>query len=150
MSGEWRARGRSYWNARLSAAISSPNPDDYRAEIGAIGLWFVHGGANIDPIWLLDQLLRMLKAGFAPNHAYGTIEWLGKIAPSQPNKAAEVLSELLNNPHLEHWTYTTHRGPIRAILECGRQAGTPDTAQRIRDTISVLATKAETSYLDLL
>ena len=134
----------------LSAAISSPDPDEYRVEIGAIGQWFVHDNANIDPNWLLDQLLRMLKAGFAPNHPFSAIEWLGKIAHSQPDKAAEVLSELLNNSRAEYSAYATHQSSIRTILECGLMAGTPDTAQRVRDTISVLATRAETSYLNLL
>ena len=100
---------------------------------------------NIDPNWLLDQLLRMLKAGFAPNHPFSAIEWLGKIAHSQPDKAAEVLSELLNNSRAEYSAYATHQSSIRTILECGLMVGTPDTAQRVRDTISVLATRAETS-----
>jgi len=150
LSDECRRRGRAYWETRLNAGISSDNRDDYREELGAIGQWFIHDAVNLDPVWLLDQLLRMLKMGFAPNNAYSAVEWLGRIASAHPDKAVEVFSEVLNNPHLNHWTYTTHRVSIRAILENGLQGGSPETVQRTRDVISVLATIGETSYLDLV
>lgn len=147
---ECTARGRAYWETRLNTAISSSVPDDYREELGAISQWFIHDAANIAPLWLLDQLLLMLKSGFAPSHGYSVIEWLGKIASAYPDKAVEVFSEMLNSRHLNHWTYTTHRMPVRAILENGLQAANPETAQRTRDVISLLATIGETGYLDLV
>jgi hypothetical protein len=123
---ECRARGRAHWEMRLAAGVSSSNLDDYRDELGAIGQWFIHDAVNIDPVWLLDQLLRMLKVGFAPNNGYSLVEWLGKIASSHPNKAIEVFSELLSSPHLNHWTYTTHRVSIRApSVHAKRTAATP-------------------------
>jgi hypothetical protein len=148
LSDEWRARGRSYWDLRLSVAIASDDRDDYRKELGAISQWFVHSG--IDPAWLLDQLLRMLKVGFAPNNGYGIAKWLGKVAPSQPDKAVEVLSRLVNSPHLEHWTFTTERASIRMVLEAGQQAGSAESVEGVRELVNFLATVGETSYLDLV
>jgi hypothetical protein len=150
LSEECRARGRAYWETRLNTATSSGVPDDYREELGAISQWFIHDAVNIAPGWLLDQLLLMLKSGFAPNHGYSVIEWLGTIASAYPDKAIEVFSEMLNSRHLNHWTYTTHRVPVRAILDNGLQAANPETVQQTRDVISLLATIGETGYLDLL
>jgi len=102
-------------------------------------MWFIHSG--IDPDWLLEQALRMLRAGFAPNTGYGIAKWLGEIAPSQPDKAVEALSELLNSPHLAHWTVTTERAAIRAILETGLKAGTQRRRSELAQVVSLLATR---------
>ena len=71
---ECRDRGLSYWEARLGAAESFSRPDEFREELGAIGHWCGH--AEMDTRWLLDQLVRMLKAGFAPDFAYSVVDWL--------------------------------------------------------------------------
>jgi hypothetical protein len=60
-----------------------------------------------------------------------------------------VFAEMLNCTQLNHWTYTTHTGAIRAILEEGLLSDAA-TAQRARDVINVLATMAQPGYLDLL
>ena len=140
----------TYWDIRLSAGIASADPDNYRAVLGAIGQWFIHDAVNIDPDWLLDQLLRMLEAGFAPNNAYSLVEWLGKRAASRSDKTVEVLSELLNNAHVSRSTFMTHQASIRSILENGLHADNPGTVQRTQDTISVFATIGEFGYLDLV
>ena len=145
---EYRVRAITYWDVRLAAATAAADPDNYRAELGAIGQWFIHDAANIDPDWLLDQLLRMLKAGFAPNNAYSLVEWLGKRAASHPDKAIEVLSELLNSAHVARSAFMTHQASIRSVLESGLQADAA-TVQRTQDTISVLSTIGEMGYLDL-
>jgi len=147
---EYRERAMTYWDIRLSAGIASADPDNYRAELGAIGQWFIHDAVNIDPDWLLDQLLRMLEAGFAPNNAYSLVEWLGKRAASRSDKTVEVLSELLNNAHVSRSTFMTHQASIRSILENGLHADNPGTVQRTQDTISVFATIGEFGYLDLV
>jgi hypothetical protein len=92
----------------------------------------------------------MLAAGFAPNNAYSLIDWLGKIAASRAERAAEVLVELLNNPHVKRWSFITRREALRSIFECGLQCGNAATEQRTKEAINVLATGGETSYLDLV
>jgi hypothetical protein len=144
-----RAKARTYWETRLAAALSAANKDGFREEIGAIGQWFIHDAVNIDSDWLFDQLLRMLKGGFAPSNGYSLIEWLGGISSSHPDRAVEVLAEMMASSRLEHWSYATHTAPIRSILQQGLQAA-PVTAQLTRDVISVLATLGQSEYLDLI
>jgi hypothetical protein len=147
---EYRTRAITYWETRLAAAIAAAEPDHYRAELGAIGQWFIHDAVNIDPDWLLTQLLRILKAGFAPNNAYRLVEWLGTHAVTHVDKAVEVLSGLLNNIHVSRTTFMTHQASIRSILENGLHAEKLETVQRARDAISVFATFGEMGYLNLI
>ena len=145
---QYRARGLRYWEGRLAAATAASNPAWFRAELGVISQWC--GKENIDPAWLLDQLLQMLNAGYAPTSGYTISEWLAKLAPAYPNKTVAVLSALLTCPHIEHWTYTTRRDCIRTILETGLRQGTKDTAARVHEVVSFLSSVAETSYIDLI
>jgi hypothetical protein len=144
-----RARARRHWETRLAAALSAPNKEDYREELAAIGQWFIHDAVNINPLWLFEQLLALFRAGFAPNNGYSLIDWLGQVATSYPAQAVAVLAEMLNSAHLNHWSYKTHTGPIRTVLQQGVLAD-PETAQLARDIINVLATMAQPGYLDLL
>lgn len=150
LPGKYRTKAISYWEVRLVAAIAADDPDNYRAEVGAIGQWFIHDAVNIEPAWLLEQLLRMLKAGFAPNNAFELVKWLGQHSLSLADKTTEVLSELLTNPHVSRSTFMTHQTSIRSILKNGLQSGDVATVQRARDAISVFATKGEPGYLDLV
>jgi hypothetical protein len=77
---EMRARGCLYWEHRLAAAKTCTDPDAFRLELGAIGTWDLRD--QIDALWLLDQMIAMLEAGFAPTNAFGVVERLASI-PSQ-------------------------------------------------------------------
>lgn len=144
---DMRARAMGYWDARLSAAESTSDKDTFRLELGAIGRWF--GQEGIESNWLIEQLLRLLKAGFSPNSGYSVIEWLGKVASSRPEQAIEVLSSMLKTPYREPWTYL-NRVSIRTILIESLEHGTTESVRRAQETISYLASLGETSYLDLL
>src|SRR4030095_116655 len=95
-SADWRSRAVAYWEARLAAGSAASDPDLYRLELGAIGQWCIRDG--IDPALLLDQLSRLLNAGFAPNSGSSITDWLGKVAPTHPVKSIAVLSALLTCP----------------------------------------------------
>jgi hypothetical protein len=142
------ARGMKYWEQRLDAAIQSDRPDDHRGELGSIGHWCFHG--QVDEVWLSEQLVRMLTAGFVPNDAYEAIEWLQDIAPRHIDRAVEVMQLLLRNPRTDRWAYMTKREPIREVLDEGLKRGSALTSQRVQETVSFLATLGETSYLDLV
>ncbi len=144
---DMRACAMGYWDARLSAAESASDKDTFRLELGAIGRWCGQNG--IESNWLIEQLLRMLKAGFSPNSGHSVVEWLGKIASSQPEQAVEVLCSMLKTPYLEPWTYL-NRVSIRTILVESLAHGTTKSVRRAQETISYLASLGETSYLDLL
>jgi hypothetical protein len=146
---ESRARARCIWETRLAIASAAPNKDDFREELAGIGAWFIHDAANIDPDWLIEQLLTLFKAGLAPNNGYSLVEWLGHVAPSHPAKTIQVLAVMLDSQQLNHWSYITHTQPIRTVLQQGLVADKV-TAQRARDIINVLATMAQREYLGLL
>jgi hypothetical protein len=142
------ARGLKYWECRLAAAIQSDRPDDYRGEIGSISHWCFHG--TVDEVWLGEQLVKMLTAGFVPNDAYDVIEWLQTIAPSHIDRAVKVMQLLLRNPRIDRWAYMTKREPIREVLSDGLTRGTPQTIERVNQVVSFLSSIGETSYLDLV
>jgi len=142
-----KARGLAYWERRLAEAEQSKQPDLYREELGVISQWCFHG--QVDELWLCEQLIRMLKAGFAPTEAFSVVEWLGKIAPRQVDRAVEVMDALLRHPGVDQWAYMTHREAIRAMLSEGLARGTPETVERVRKIVGFLSTRGETSYLDL-
>jgi hypothetical protein len=143
-----KAGGMKYWEQRFDAATQSPQPDDYRGELGAIGHWCFLG--QFDEVWLCKQLQRMLTAGFVPNDAYDVIEWLQKIAPRHTDPAVEVMQLLLRNPRIDRWAYMTKREPIRAVLSEGLSKGTAETIKRVDEIVGFLSSIGETSYLDLV
>jgi hypothetical protein len=148
VSDDVKARGFAYWERRLAEATGSGEQDLYRAELGAIGHLCFHG--TVDEIWLFDQLLRMLGAGFVPTDAFSVVEWLAKVASRHVYRAVEVLAALLRHPRVDQWAYMTQREPIRLVLSEGLARGTPETAERVLELVSFLSTLGETSYLDLV
>lgn len=142
-----RERGRAYWSSRLSAAKAMPDPNKFRSEVGAFGQWCQ---GTFDAAWLVEQLCEMLAAGFAPNHSFGVVEWLAEISPNFPDKSVEALLALLSIPHTDQWSYLMHEGPIRAILTRGLAEGMPETKKQVEQIVSILSSKAETKYTDIL
>lgn len=145
---EMRARGFSYWERRLAEAECSADLDFFRAELGGIGQWSLR--EQIDDLWLSDQLLAILKAGFVPTDAFSVVEWLQNLSSRHLDRAVEVLTLLLMNPHVDRWAYMTQRDPIRAVLRDGLARGTEQTVGRAQEAINFLSSIGETSYLDLL
>jgi hypothetical protein len=94
--------------------------------------------------WLLDQMARVIDAGFDPNMGYSVVDLLGKIAPEHPDKTVHVLSGLLNSTARK--SLDLYGTPTGKVLENGLAAGTPTTVARVRELISFLSTIAETSY----
>lgn len=145
---EMRARGLSYWERRLAAAIAAPDPDPFREEVGAIGQWYVR--RQIDDQWLLDQLTKMLHAGFVPTDVFSVVDRLHKMSENHPNDAVAVLSALLKSPRVERAAYVTQRDFIRAILKAGLESELAESKKLAEELIGFLSTIGETSYIDLL
>ena len=145
---ELRARARSYWEARLSAAKSSSTPEAFREELGMIGQWCNRD--EIDPDWLLNQLLDMLRAGFAPGSGYSVMPWLAKLSHTHLDRVMEILAAYFACPWSSIRDSMLQKNAIRTILEAGRTKGTPQTVVRVEEIVSRLATFGETGYLDLV
>src|ERR1700682_6087890 len=135
---EIRARGFSYWERRVGTAVAGAQPDPFRLELGAIGQWCLR--AQIDDRWLLEQLTKMLRAGFAPTDAFSVVERLQKLSSAHPDQAVAVLSALLRNPRVDRWAYMTQRDPIRAILSAGITSGRAETNALAEELIGFLST----------
>jgi hypothetical protein len=90
-----RRRAYSYWDRRLVAAKNAGDPDYFQEELGAIGLFFFRDG--IDPEWLMDQIIAMSEAGFAPDESYSVIDRLAKLSPEFPDRAAHTIASLIKN-----------------------------------------------------
>jgi hypothetical protein len=101
-------------------------------------------------MWLCDQLLRMLKAGFVPTEAFSVVGWLQKVAARHVDRAVEVLAAVLRNPRVDQWVYMTQSEPIRAMLSEGLANGTAQTVACVHEVVGFLASVGETSYLDLV
>jgi hypothetical protein len=145
---EIRQRGIAYWESRLAAALAANDPETFQEELGGIGQWC--GKENIDPAWLMDQLLLMLHGGLVPKTGYMVTEWLGKAAETHPEKAVAVLHALLNSPKLDRWTYMTRKDAIEQILRTGLASAVASTVQHAKEAISLLSVLGESSYLSLI
>src|SRR5260370_9508742 len=93
---KFRTRGMKYWEDRLASAIEANNRDAYETELGVIGQWC--GKDHINTPWLLDQLSRMLSAGFTLRTSYTVVVWLGTIALDHLHKPVEGLNSILPIP----------------------------------------------------
>ncbi len=147
MPADTRARGQAYWEARLAAGEAAKNKEHFRGELGAVGNWTFD--TVIPPDWLLVQMLRMLKAGYAPSNTYSVVEWVGKISPQFPDGAVELIEALFSNPHAESWAYLGQQAAVRTILQTGKASGNSETRVRVESVIGILASKGEIGLLDL-
>jgi len=143
-----RVRAISYWDRRLAAAKASATPDRFRQEIGSIGQFSFHKG--IPGEWLMDQVLAVSEAGFAPSEPYSVMNRLVNLSPNFPDRAAEVLAGLVKKQHLDRWVYRGQSDGIRTIFRNGLSTGVPATATFVTEAINYLTTMGETGYLDLL
>jgi hypothetical protein len=141
-----RDRAKAYWTQRLAAAKASEDPDRFRTEIGSIGLWILW---NVEPDWLLEQLLASLKAGFAPNDIYSVVDKLAKM-DDRIDRVIEVLSALVSSPHINRLTLMVQPGPMRTMLVAGKASAVQRTRMLVSDIVNILASKGDDSYMDLL
>ena len=141
-----RSRAMAYWEERLGAATRASDPEPFRRELGAIGQFFLW---EVDRVWLTDQLLTMLKAGFAPNDAFGVIDNLAKLLPERIDKVVEVTNLLVRQPRVEAWIFASQDQSLRTILVEGKRSPTPGTAATVREIVSYLASRGNPSFLDL-
>jgi hypothetical protein len=148
LSDEIRARGFAYWERRFAAAKSAANPEPFGMELGAIGQWCSRD--RIDDLWLSEQLLDMMKAGFVPTDAFRVVTRLQKISSHHADHAVAVLQALLTNPLVDRWAYMSQRELIRDVLSAGLTRGTVETIARAKELISFLSTIGETSYIELV
>jgi len=140
-----RARALAYWDSRLAAGEAAPDRTGFQEELGSIGQWCENH--QLEPDWLFDNVLRMLRSGFVPSIAHNVVEWLVKISATHADRAVQVLEALVANPSIDH--YMGQEQSIRAVLIAGQARGTPATIERVGEVVSYLASIGQTGYLDV-
>lgn len=141
------ARGIKYWESRLATAEAAENKEPFISELGSISGW-LHD-TDLDPKWVLQQMIQMLRAGFAPNPPYSVTEYVAKVADEHPAEAVTVMDLLFRHPKTDQWAYTTQQAAIRKVLEAGIATGDPAVAATVERVISFLVSQGESSFLDL-
>jgi hypothetical protein len=143
---EFRTRAMSYWDQRLEAAIRATDHEPYRRELGTIGQFFLW---DVDPLWLMDQLLLVLNAGFGPTDAMGIIDNLAKQVPAEIDKVVEVTKALVRQPKVESWIFASEGKSLREILVGGKKSNSPLTVAGVKEIVSYLSSRGNTSFLDI-
>jgi hypothetical protein len=77
----------------------------------------------------MDQLLRMLNAGFAPNDAIGVIDKLADQVPENVDKVVEITKALLRQPNVEAWIFASQSESLRKILTEGKKEWRADDSR---------------------
>jgi hypothetical protein len=145
-SNDLRTRAMSYWDRRIKSAVHATDPEPYRKELGIIGTFFLW---EIDPLWLMDQLLITLNAGLGPTDAMGVIDNLAKQAPDKIDKVIEITKALVRQPRIEAWIFASEGQSLRQILLEGKKSASPLTVAAVKEIVSYLSSRGNTSFLDI-
>ena len=93
---------------------SNEYPEPFRRELGVIGHFFMW--EELDQVWLLEQLLIMLRAGFAPADSFGVLDNLAELVPEHIEKVIDATNGLVRRPSVEAWTFAAQEQSLRKIL----------------------------------
>jgi hypothetical protein len=141
-----KARAILYWERRLQLGMKANDPDPYRKELGTIGQWFLW---KVDDCWLMDQLLLLLNAGFAPNDGLGIVDKLAEHIPDKIDRVVEITKALVRRPEMDSWILVSQAASLRKILVDGKKSDSPVTRASIQEIISYLSSRGNSSFLDL-
>lgn len=142
----YRLRAMAYWEQRLRSAIEANDPEPFRRELGIISQFF---RMDVDQVWLLDQLMTMLKAGFNPDDPFSVVDHLSHLVPEHVNKVVAVTNALVRQPKVDGWIFAAQDHALRRILTEGKKSADPDTVRTVKDIVSYLASRGNTGFLDL-
>jgi hypothetical protein len=141
-----RERAKTYWDRRVALAALANDKELFKKELGVIGTWFLW---NIDSDWLIEQLLRLINIGIAPNEGIGVIDKLATRLPSKTDEIVEIVRGLVRHPDVQPWIFGTQEQALRDILTTGRASSSPLTVAGVKEIISVLSSRGNPSFLDL-
>jgi hypothetical protein len=147
ITGDVLKRGLNYWEMRLAAGEQAADKAPFTTELAGIGSW-LHD-TDLEPRWLIDQMRRMLRAGFAPAEAHDVVEYASKVVSQEPAEAVALIGDLFQHPKTDQWAYISQQPAVRKILEGGLATGHPQVKADVERVISYLAARGENSFLDL-
>jgi hypothetical protein len=141
-----RARAMSYWDRRLQYAVRAGDPEPYRKELSTISTLFLW---DIDPLWLMNQLLVVLNADLGPTDAMGVIDKLVDQVPEHVNTVVEIVSALVKQPRVQAWIFASEGHSLRTILSEGKNSPSPLTKATVKEIVSYLSSRGNSSFLDI-
>jgi hypothetical protein len=144
---KYRLRAMAYFEQRLRSAIEADDPEPYRRELGAISQFF---RMDVDRVWLLDQLSKMLKAGFEPTDPFSVVDNLSKLMPEHVDAIVAVTNALVRQPKANGWLFVAHDHALRQILTEGKTSANPGTTAVVKDIVNYLTSRGNTGFLDLV
>jgi len=143
----YRLRAMAYFEQRLRSAIEADDPEPYRRELSTISQMF---RLDVDRVWLLDQLSKMLEAGFEPNDPFGVVDNLFKLLPEHVDAVVAVTNALVRLPKANAWLFAAQDHALRQILSEGKKSANPGTSGLVKDTVNFLTSRGNTRFLDLV
>lgn len=143
----YRLRAMAYFEQRLDSAIKADDPEPYRRELGAISLLF---RIDVDRVWLLDQLSKMLNAGFEPNDPFGVVDSLSKLLPEDVDAIVAVTNALVRQPKANGWLFAAQDHALRQILTEGKKSAKSGTLGLVKDIVNYLTSRGNMNFLDLV
>jgi hypothetical protein len=141
-----RGRAKTYWDRRLELARAASDKEPFKKELGVIGVLFLW---DIEPDWLLTQLMLLLNAGFAPNEGIGVIDKLAERIPSKIDEVVEIVRALVRHPEVQPWIFGAQEQSLRKILTEGKASFSPITVAGVKEIISFLSSRGNSAFLDL-
>ena len=141
-----RMRAMSYWDRRFLSAVHADDPEPYRKELGTLGVFFLW---DVDPLWLMDQLLLTMNAGFGPNDPMGIIDNLARQLPENIDEVMEITKALVRQPKVQTWIFASEGDSLRKILLEGKKSSSPLTVAAVKEIVSYLSSRGNTSFLDI-
>jgi hypothetical protein len=115
-SAKYRLRAMAYFEQRVRSAIEADDPEPYRRELGVISQFF---RMDVDRVWLLDQLSKMLKAGFEPTDPFSVVDNLSNLLPEHVDAIVAVTNALVRQPKANGWLSAAQDHALRQILTEG-------------------------------
>lgn len=143
----YRLRAMAYFEQRLDSAIKADDLEPYRRELGAISLLF---RIDVDRVWLLDQLSKMLNAGFEPTDPFSVVDNLSKLLPEHVDAIVSVTNALVRQPKASGWLFAAQDHGLRQILTEGRKSAKPGTPGLVNNIVNYLSSRGNTSFLNLI
>ena len=141
-----RMRAMSYWDRRFLSAVHADDPEPYRKELGTLGVFFLW---DVDPLWLMDQLLLTMNAGFGPNDPMGIIDNLARQLPENIDEVMEITKALVRQPKVQTWIFASEGDSLRKILLEEKKSSSPLTVAAVKEIVSYLSSRGNTSFLDI-
>jgi hypothetical protein len=136
---ERRARLHRYYEDRVEAAKQSSHRQDFRRELGMVGIWL--GKSSIDNTWTLQQFQKIAGLKLTPPHLSGLFDWLGSFLPDEVDDVVTTIELILLDDGFEKWMFDAAIAQVGRILTVGSTSPNPVTRDRVKNCANILVSR---------